>query len=120
VKPEQIVDTRCPRSVKEDAFKEDAERLVFRKGDALLLGVEEEEEEEEEESLVEEEGFYRLPVTNDRRYSLLFGEEGHPMSSHVLLGLFSLLNRALLSHSSYLGRIANSRLMSSHVLPPPP
>ena len=42
VKPEQIVDTRCPRSVKEDAFKEDAERLVFRKGDALLLGEEEE------------------------------------------------------------------------------
>ena len=42
------MDTRCPRSVKEDAFKEDTERLVFRKGDALLLGVEEEEEEEEE------------------------------------------------------------------------
>jgi hypothetical protein len=33
----QIVDTRCPQS-----FKEDAERLVFRKGDALLLGEEEE------------------------------------------------------------------------------
>jgi len=69
---------------------------------------------------VEEEGFYRLPVTNDRRYSLLFGEDSHPTSSLVVLGLFSLLNRALLSHSSYLGRIANSRLMSSHVLPPPP
>ena len=39
-------------------------------------------------------------------YALLLGEDSHPMSSHVLLGLFYLLNRALLSHSSYLGRIA--------------